>query len=53
MTGIAVWQWRVRPWLIVGWLWYLGTLIPAIGLVQVGTQAMHDRHTYVPLLAGS
>jgi Flp pilus assembly protein TadD len=50
LTGIAVWQWRVRPWLAVGWLWYLGTLVPAIGLVQVGAQAMADRYTYVPLL---
>jgi tetratricopeptide (TPR) repeat protein len=35
---------------LVGWLWYLGTLIPVIGLVQVGEQAMADRYTYVPLI---
>jgi len=35
-------------WLAVGWLWYLGTLIPVIGLVQVGSQAMADRYTYLP-----
>ena len=40
---------RRRPWLAVGWLWYLGTLVPVIGLVQVGMQAMADRYTYVPL----
>lgn len=38
------------PYFIVGWLWYLVTLLPVIGLVQVGEQAMADRYTYVPLL---
>jgi tetratricopeptide (TPR) repeat protein len=38
------------PYLTVGWLWYLGTLVPVIGLVQVGSQAMADRFTYVPLI---
>lgn len=37
-------------WLIVGWLWYLGTLVPVIGLVQIGSQAMADRYTYIPLI---
>jgi len=41
---------RRRPYLMVGWLWYLGTLVPVIGLVQVGYQAMADRYTYVPLI---
>jgi tetratricopeptide (TPR) repeat protein len=41
---------RSRRWLIVGWLWFIGTLIPVIGLVQVGLQAMADRYTYVPLI---
>jgi len=41
---------RRRPYLGVGWLWYLGTLVPVIGLVQVGGQAMADRYTYVPLI---
>ena len=40
--------WRRRPYLIVGWLWYLGMLLPVIGLVQVGFQAMADRYTYLP-----
>jgi protein O-mannosyl-transferase len=39
---------RKRPFLLVGWLWYLGTLAPVIGLVQVGSQAMADRYTYLP-----
>jgi tetratricopeptide (TPR) repeat protein len=41
---------RQRPWLVTGWLWYLGTLVPVIGLVQVGSQSMADRYTYVPLI---
>jgi tetratricopeptide (TPR) repeat protein len=39
-----------HPALLVGWLWYLGTLVPVIGLVQVGGQAMADRYTYIPLI---
>lgn len=39
---------RRTPFLIVGWLWYLGMLLPVIGLVQVGYQAMADRYTYLP-----
>jgi tetratricopeptide (TPR) repeat protein len=38
------------PYLAVGWLWYMGTLVPVIGLVQVGSQAMADRYTYLPLI---
>jgi Tfp pilus assembly protein PilF len=38
------------PWFTVGWLWYIGTLVPVIGLVQIGAQAMADRYTYVPLI---
>jgi tetratricopeptide (TPR) repeat protein len=41
---------KTRPYLAVGWLWYLGTLIPVIGIVQVGSQAMADRYTYIPLI---
>jgi hypothetical protein len=41
---------RHQPYLIVGWLWYLGTLVPVIGLLQVGSQAMADRYTYLPLI---
>jgi hypothetical protein len=50
LTGLVFWQARRRPYLLVGWLWYLGTLVPVIGLVQVGAQALADRYTYVPLL---
>lgn len=39
-----------RPYLAVGWFWYLGTLIPVIGIVQVGIQSMADRYTYIPLI---
>lgn len=41
---------RSRPYLAVGWLWYLGTLVPVIGLIQVGTQARADRYTYLPMV---
>jgi Flp pilus assembly protein TadD len=41
---------RTRPYLSVGWLWYMGTLLPVIGLVQVGGQSMADRYTYLPLI---
>jgi protein O-mannosyl-transferase len=50
VTALAWWQRRRRPYLIVGWLWFLGTLVPVIGLVQVGMQAMADRYTYIPLI---
>jgi protein O-mannosyl-transferase len=48
-TGAVLWFGRERKYLSVGWLWYLGTLVPVIGLVQVGPQAMADRYTYLPL----
>jgi tetratricopeptide (TPR) repeat protein len=38
------------PWIATGWFWYLGMLVPVIGLVQVGRQAMADRYTYIPLI---
>ncbi len=51
VISAAAWsQRRPRPWLGIGWLWFLGTLVPAIGLIQVGAQSMADRYTYVPLL---
>ena len=50
LTAVAVVCVRKRPWVTVGWLWYLGTLVPVIGLVQVGSQAFADRYTYLPLL---
>jgi protein O-mannosyl-transferase len=45
-----LWAALRRKYLAVGWLWYLGTLVPVIGLVQVGVQSMADRYTYVPLI---
>ena len=48
LTVLALMQWRSRPWITVGWLWFLITLGPVIGLVQIGSQAMADRYTYVP-----
>jgi tetratricopeptide (TPR) repeat protein len=48
ITALVLWQWRRRRYLFVGWFWYLGTMVPVIGLVQVGMQAMADRYTYVP-----
>ena len=50
VTVCAVACIRRYPYCIVGWLWYLGTLIPVIGLVQVGSQSMADRYTYIPLI---
>ena len=41
---------RRAPFLPVGWFWYLGTLVPVIGIVQVGSQAHADRYTYLPLI---
>jgi Flp pilus assembly protein TadD len=50
ISCVAVVKAREMPFLIVGWLWYLGTLVPVIGLVQVGSQSMADRYTYIPLM---
>jgi tetratricopeptide (TPR) repeat protein len=50
ITILVVRKARPHPYLIVGWLWFLGTLVPVIGIVQVGGQAMADRYTYVPLI---
>ena len=44
------WRANSSPCLLVGWLWFLGTLVPVIGLVQVGSQTMADRYTYFPLI---
>ena len=46
----VLWFGRRFPFLITGWFWYLGMLIPVIGLVQVGAQSMADRYTYLPLI---
>jgi Flp pilus assembly protein TadD len=48
VTAFCFFQRKLRPYLIVGWLWFVGTLVPVIGLVQVGGQSMADRYFYVP-----
>ncbi len=48
ITGFCFSEREQRPYLIVGWLWFVGTLVPVIGLIQVGGQAMADRYHYVP-----
>jgi tetratricopeptide (TPR) repeat protein len=48
ITAAACWTWRARPYFAVGWFWFAGTLIPVIGLVQVGTQRIADRYLYIP-----
>ncbi len=50
VTAAALYGLRRRPYLAVGWFWYLGTLVPVIGIVQVGSQAMADRYAYIPLV---
>jgi Flp pilus assembly protein TadD len=50
ISAAAIHARRSRPYLLFGWLWYLVTLLPVIGLVQVGEQGMADRYTYVPLV---
>ena len=50
ISALAVVYIRKQPALAVGWLWYLGTLVPVIGIVQVGDQGMADRYAYIPLI---
>jgi protein O-mannosyl-transferase len=50
IAGLVVIAGRGRPWLFVGWFWFAGVLVPFIGLVQAGAQAMADRFAYVPLI---
>ncbi len=50
VTVLAI-RFRDRaPWLLVGWLWYLVAILPVIGIIQVGSQALADRYTYVPYI---
>src|SRR5207253_1353344 len=47
--SFAVIKFRRRfPWLLMGWFWFIGTLVPVIGLIQVGLQSMADRYSYIP-----
>jgi len=48
VSSLTLWRRQTLPYLAVGWFWFLGTLVPAIGLVQVGRQALADRYTYIP-----
>ncbi len=50
LTALALGPGRRWRYLAVGWLWFLGTLVPVIGLVQIGAQSMADRYTYIPLV---
>jgi protein O-mannosyl-transferase len=50
VSALALGTARRRPYLAAGWLWYLVTLVPVIGVVQVGVQSMADRYTYIPLI---
>ena len=50
ITIIAMFSFKKRPYVLIGWLWYIGMLIPVIGIVQVGVQSMADRYTYLPLV---
>jgi tetratricopeptide (TPR) repeat protein len=50
LSGLLVGLCRQHPYLLMGWLWFIGTLVPVIGLVQVGLQSMADRYTYLPSL---
>jgi protein O-mannosyl-transferase len=50
LTGLIVTQGKRRPYLAVGWFWYLITLLPVIGFIRVGGQALADRYTYIPLI---
>jgi len=50
VTGLVIWGVRRSKYLAVGWLWYLGTLIPVIGLIQAGSQSMADRYAYLPMI---
>jgi protein O-mannosyl-transferase len=47
ISAVAIWQMRERKYLFVGWFWFVGTLVPVIGILQVGRQALADRYTYV------
>ncbi len=50
VSALVLFAWRTRPYLAVGWFWYLGTLVPVIGLIQVGLQSHADRYTYIPMV---
>ncbi len=49
LSGLVLTQWHKRPYLIFGWFWYIITLLPVIGFMRIGGQALADRYTYIPL----
>ena len=50
ISALVLRSFRTHPYLAVGWFWYLGTLLPVIGIIQVGVQARADRYTYIPMI---
>jgi tetratricopeptide (TPR) repeat protein len=50
VSALAIWAWRRQPYFTVGWFWFIGTLIPVVGVVQAGRQAHADRYMYVPMI---
>jgi tetratricopeptide (TPR) repeat protein len=50
ITAVCIYTGRRRKYIAMGWLWYIGTLVPMTGLVQVGNQGMADRYMYIPML---
>jgi len=50
LTAVVIWLWRRAPYLVTGWGWYLITLLPVIGLIQIGQHSVADRYTYIPLI---
>lgn len=50
VTAAVVWKGRSKPYLLVGWLFFLGTLVPVLGILQVGGQARADRYMYIPMI---
>jgi tetratricopeptide (TPR) repeat protein len=50
ISAVAIAGWRKRPYLLVGWLWYLGMLVPMIGIIQISGIAHADRFTYLPMI---
>jgi Flp pilus assembly protein TadD len=50
VSALTIWRYRTAPYLAIGWLWFLGTLVPVIGLVQVGTQSHADRYMHIPMI---
>jgi tetratricopeptide (TPR) repeat protein len=50
ISAVALAAWQKHPYLLVGWLWYLGVMVPMIGIMQVGSCAHADRYTYLPMI---